>query len=452
MFRLVYNLIFPLVFVLAAPYYLWRIWKRGSVTRAFGERLGLYSPGLRARLAALDRPVWIHAVSVGEMMLAAVLVRELRAQCRDLDIVITTTTVTGRQVGQRLVDDHLVLLYNPADLWVTVSAAFRRIRPRLLVLMEQELWPNYVWQAADRGVPVWLLNARLSDRSYARFRQYKKLLRPVLSKLALVVAQDGEDARRLADAGFPAHAIFVAGSMKFDVAELAAADGDLAEKLRAQLGWRDDPVLLAGSTFAGEERIFLALFTELRKEFPALRLVLAPRHFERADEIENLCREFAVGVVRQSRLPQNAEPLPAAPDVLLSDLTGVLRSLYALGTVNFVGKSLCGRGGQNFIEAARAGRPVIVGPNTQNFARLAALFVRERALIRVRDEAELKATVGGLLANAADREQWGASARRVYQANLGAGKKSAAMLLQFLEQGRRCRHGAPRPGPASGRC
>ncbi|MDR1145184.1 MAG: hypothetical protein LBK71_03500 [Verrucomicrobiales bacterium] len=434
MLRLAYNLVFPFVLVLAAPYYLWRIWRRGNVTRAFGERLAIYSPSTRARLAALDRPVWLHAVSVGEMMLATVLARELRRQRPQLDLVITTTTVTGRRVGQRLADDHLVLLYNPADLWCTVSAAFRRIRPRLLVLLEQELWPNYIWQAADRQVPVWLLHARLSARSFARFKKFRRLLRPVLAKLALTVAQDEEDMARLADAGFPAHALFCAGSMKFDVAELAAADGDLAGPLRAQLGWQPaDRVLLAGSTFSGEERIFLELFAALKREFPDLRLVLAPRHVERADEIAALCRGFTVSVVRQSQLPPDGAPLTVTPDVLLADLTGVLRSLYALGTVNFVGKSLRGRGGQNFIEAARAGKPVIVGPHTQNFARLTELFVREQALIQVRDAAELRVTVSGLLADAADRERWGAAARRVYAENLGAGEKSAAMILQFLD-------------------
>ena len=430
MFRLVYNVIFPFIFVAASPYYLWRIWKRGSVTRAFGERLGIYSDELVSRLAALREPVWIHAVSVGEMMLASVLVRELREREKDLDIVITTTTVTGRQVGRKLVDEHLVLLYNPADLFFVVRRAFGAIRPRLLVLMEQEIWPNYVWEAANRGVPVWLLNARLSDRSFVRFKKFKKWLRPVLSKLSLIVAQDEVDVRRLAEAGFPAHAIFNAGSMKFDVALLAAVDGNLAEKLRAMLGWKkDDLVLLAGSTFAGEEKIFLELFLELKKEFAGLRLLLAPRHFERSGEIEELCRGLGVSVVRQSGL---SSPLASPPEVLLSDMTGVLRSLFELGTVNFVGKSLCGKGGQNFVEAARAGKPVVVGPNTQNFSRLAALFVAEKALIQVKDAAELKVVVSGLLADGAVCEKYGAAAKRVFEENLGAGKKSAGMILEFL--------------------
>ncbi|MDR2463783.1 MAG: hypothetical protein LBD30_08410 [Verrucomicrobiales bacterium] len=430
MIRLFYNIVFPFALALAAPYYLWRMWRRGRASRAFGERLGIYSDELAARLAALKNPVWIHAVSVGEMMLASVLARELRARRGDLDIVITTTTVTGREVGRRLEDEHLVLLYNPVDLWLTVSRAFKRICPCLLILMEQEIWPNYVWQAADRGVPVWLLNARLSDRSYGRFVKFKKMARPVLSRLSLIVAQNEEEVSRLVGAGFPAHAIFNAGSMKFDVAQLAVTDSGLAERLRARLGWRDaDRVVLAGSTFAGEERIFLELFAELKKTFPDLRLVLAPRHFERSGEIAELCREFNVSVARQSELTAT---LTVAPDVLLSDMTGVLRSLYELGTVNFVGKSLCGKGGQNFIEAARAGKPVVVGLNTQNFARLAALFVREGALIQVRDAAELRVTVSELLADAAVRERYGAAARRVFEKNLGAGRVSAGMIWQFL--------------------
>jgi 3-deoxy-D-manno-octulosonic-acid transferase len=433
MFRLIYNIVFPFVFVLASPYYLWRIWKRGSVTKAFGERLGIYSDELVSRLASLKQPVWIHAVSVGEMMLASVLVRELREKQPQLDIVITTTTVTGRQVGQKLVDEHLVLMYNPADLYFTVKRAFSVINPCLLILMEQEIWPNYVWEAANREVPVWLLNARLSDRSYARFRKFKKWLRPILGKLSLVVAQDEGDVQRLANAGFPAHAIFNAGSMKFDVALLASVDGDLAERLRVALGWQNNPVLLAGSTFAGEERIFLELFSDLKKQHPDLRLLLAPRHFERSGEVEELCREFGVSMLRQSKL-KLGEEVAASPEVLLSDMTGVLRSLFDLGTLNFVGKSLCGKGGQNFIEAARAGKPVIVGPNTQNFSRLAALFVRQQGLIQVKDAAELRVVVNDLLNSPVSCEKYGETAKRVFEENLGAGKKSAGMILQFLEK------------------
>lgn len=432
MFRYLYNIVFLAVFLVTCPYYICHMWRRGRLFQAFGERLGLYSSDVKQKLASLKDPVWIHAVSVGEMMLATVLVRELRRNRPDFPVVITTTTSTGRQVGEKLVDANLVLLYNPVDFYFFVAQAFRCIKPSILVLMEQEIWANYLWQAEKHNAPVWLLNARLSDRSWNRFRRFRWLTEPVLKKLSFVAAQDRPDVRRLADAGFPAHAIFYVGSMKFDVAELASFDAGLSGQIRKAANWKDDEmILLGGSTHPGEERVLLEIFSDLKKQYPGLRLLLAPRHVERTRSVAQLCAECGFLAVRRSRL--EPEKPPAAPiDVLLLDTTGELRSIYDLGTINFIGKSLVGKGGQNFIEAARAGRPVVVGPNMQNFSRLAEYFVRENALIQVKDRGELANIFTILLADAAKRRMAGQKAQDLFRENLGSGARSAEMILQYL--------------------
>ena len=432
MLRLFYNLAFLGGLLLTWPYFIYHMWRRGRLFNAFGERLGLYSRGVKAQLEDLKDPVWIHAVSVGEIMLAGVLVRELR-QCRPgQDIVITTTTATGRHVGERLVDEHLVLLYNPTDFYFAVRRAFRCIRPSILILMEQEIWPNYIWEAEKRKIPVWLLNARLSDRSWKRMRWFRSLTGPVLRKLSLVGVQARQDIPRLAEAGFPPHTLFYVGSMKFDVAELTSFDSGLGRKVRQAAGWGEDElILLAGSTHPGEERVILELFSDLKRRHPELRLLIAPRHVERTRGVEQLCTEAGYISVRRSRL--NLEEVAKAPvEVLLLDTTGELRSLYDLGTVNFIGKSLIGKGGQNFIEAARAGRPVVVGPNMQNFARLAEQFVREKALLQVQNRAELADAFRQLLDDPERRKQLGGRARDLFLENLGSGARSAEMIAQYL--------------------
>ncbi|MFH1066855.1 MAG: glycosyltransferase N-terminal domain-containing protein [bacterium] len=427
-YRFFYNILFVIGFVFTWPYYFRRMWRRGNVAQGFFERFGCYSKELRQKIASMNRPIWIHAVSVGEIKIAQVLIREIRALAPQQPVVISTTTQTGRQVGGKLVDAQTALIYTPIDFFCVTRRAFDLIRPSLLVLVESEIWPNMVWEAENRLVPVCLINARLSERSRRRYRRFSFWMEPILRKLAWIGVQHPDDLPRLADAGFQPHKLFQTGSLKFDVADLGNYDNELAVLLRQKLGWTaNDLVLLGGSTHPGEEELLLRTFQNLKKTAPSLKLILAPRHMERAAEVETVCNSWST--VRKSRLNGTGG---TSPDVLILDTTGELSSLYPMGDLIFIGKSLLGRGGQNFIEAARFGRPVIVGPHMENFANLAETFKKDGGIVQVANEEELLETMQALLVDEPRREQLSQRAAAIFQQNLGAGKTTARMILATL--------------------
>lgn len=436
LFLIFYNLFFVLVFCVVWPVYAQRMWKRGRFFEAFGERFGFYSDEIIQKLKKnQSSPVWIHAVSVGEMMIATALLRELRKRDPHQAIVLTTTTVTGRQVGEKLIDDNTTLIYYPIDFYFSAARAFRAIRPSILLLIEQEIWPNTIWRAYRKKVPVWIINARLSDRSAKRFAKFRRVTRPLLQKISLVTLQDENDRERLTRAGFSSHLLWSIGSMKFDVAELNANEKNLADELRLQLGWgKEDFVLLAGSTHSGEEEIFLRVFNRIKKEFPKIRLVLAPRHMERSGQVTRTIEEMDIPYVKRTDLLKEKESKVEGKDIsiLLLDTTGELSAVYELGSVNFIGKSLMGHGGQNFLEAARVGKPVVVGPHMENFRRLIEWFQQADALIQIEDEDSLFHEIKKL---SSDRERclrYGERAQKLYRENLGASKKTVQMLNQWL--------------------
>ncbi|MFQ3671894.1 MAG: glycosyltransferase N-terminal domain-containing protein [Verrucomicrobiia bacterium] len=430
--QLLYNVAFTVGFALTWPYFTWRLWRRGRFLEAFPERVAWYGKAVRGRLARLERPVWIHAVSVGEMMIARVLLAELRRLRPGQAAVVTTTTQTGRQVGASLEDERTVLMYNPTDFLWSVARAFEAIGPSMLVLVEQEIWPNYVWSAGRRGVPVWLVNARLSGRSYRRFRRFRAVTEPVLRGIEWVCLQDEGDRDRFAGIGFRSECLAVPGSMKFDVAEGGKFDPELAESVREALGWAEsDRVVLLGSSHPGEEALVLDMFHALRREFLELRLVLAPRHCERAGKVDGMAREAGWRVIRRSALGRVARPKEGW-EVMVLDTTGELSSLYSLGTVNVIGKSIVGRGGQNFIEAARSGRPVVVGPHMGNFESLVALFREGGGVVQVENPFELFQSLRELLGDPGEAARLGARARELYVANLGAGAAVAEMMAATL--------------------
>lgn len=432
--RILYNLVFIPGLLISWPYFFYRLWRRGNVMRAVYERFAFYRPETVASLKAMERPLWIHAVSVGEVGLAQVLLRELRKSCPDLPVVMTTTTQTGRQVAGPVEDARTVVLYTPLDLWPCVLRFLGLAKPSALVLMEGELWPNMIWESRARGIAVCIVNARLSARSHQRYKKLRWLARHLLGQLSWIAIQSEQDRERFSQAGYPPHKLFLTGSMKFDVAEAGQVDEALASGLRKRVGWSErDPVLMAASTHAGEEKMITEIYLRLRKNMPNLRLLLAPRHFERAGVVEKQCRECreagGLSLVRRSLLK---EPLSQCADVLLLDTTGELRSLLSMATVVFIGKSMLGRGGQNFIEAARFGRPVVAGPHMQNFEVLVRMFAASEAIVQVPGVEELERELRRLLEDGAGREALGQRAREVYGSHVGAGTRCADMVLQTL--------------------
>jgi 3-deoxy-D-manno-octulosonic-acid transferase len=435
--QVAYNVGIMTFFVVSGPFLLFRLWRRGKLLPQFGQRFGFYSREVRDRLAP-GADLWIHAVSVGEVTLARVLLSEMRADKPNLRAVVSTTTATGFNVAKtQLQDSHTVVIYNPIDFLWSTRSAFNRIRPRRLILVESEIWPNYLWCARRRKIPVYLVNARLSRRSEERYRRLRLLVRPVLQEVALVFAQDSTDVVRLGRAGFAPESIFNLGSLKYDVAALGVADDTDIATWWDRTGWNVSTlVLLGGSTHPGEEEVLARVYLRLRERWPALRLVLAPRHAERGGAIRDLCDRMGLRTVTRAQLAAATASLANghSPEVLVVNSTGELRSLYKRATLAFVGKSLRGQGGQNFIEAAPVGTPIVVGPNMQNFEVLTREFLRRDAIVQVTDEFELERTIEKLFASEKERRELGGRGREAFAANLGAARRTAQVILRSLEQ------------------
>jgi 3-deoxy-D-manno-octulosonic-acid transferase len=439
--QLGYNLLFFVIFAVGWPYFLYRLRKRGHVLADCWERLGIYPSGLRTRLKN-RADLWIHAVSVGEVMIAQAILRYLREANPALRVVISTTTATGRRLAKKLEDDQTTVVYNPVDFLWCVRQSLNWIRPKRLVLVESEIWPNLIWAAKRRSIPVYLVNARLSRRTERRYQRFAFFCQPVLQQIDLVFSQYESDIPRLANSGFSAHAIFNTGSIKYDVADTPSDSEKNIDSWWPRLGWpKNATVLLAASTHPGEEEIILRLFKDLRETHPDLRLVITPRHAERGPGILQLCDSFDIPAVLRSELENSgtfADKIPkngsgtAQAVALVVNTTGELKALYQKATLVFVGKSLRGQGGQNFIEATRLGVPTLIGPNMQNFPEQTRDFLERNAVIQVHDEFELAQQIRVLLADPSARQALGNRGLETFRRNLGAAQKTARALADSL--------------------
>jgi 3-deoxy-D-manno-octulosonic-acid transferase len=425
-----YNLLFTAGFALTWPYFTYLIWRRQPFWERLGERLGHYPKAVKDWLQRPDRPVWIHAVSVGEVLLARVLVRELRRHRPALRVFLTVGTPTGRRVAEPLLDDKTCLVYVPTDFYYSMMRAFRRVNPRALILVENEIWPNMLWRAKKMGIPVCLVNSRLSRRNRRLFRAARTFVRPVLQLFDWIGVQSEEDLGRFAIAGFPEDRLHLMGSMKYDVADLASDNPGKGREIRQRVGWdQGQIVLLGGSTHPGEELVLAELVRQLKGKHPKLRLMLVPRHVERKNEILQQLAGIGLSIGLRSNFEQEAGQ---DPDVLLVDSTGELRDLYPACELVFIGKTLTGKGGQNFLEAARHGRAILAGPHMENFQSLRREFLADLAMVVSSDAATLAQELDGLLASSAEREELGRRAQACFREHLGAGARHVEAMLKFL--------------------
>ena len=442
---LLYRLLFPFAFLLALPFYAARLLRRerGRKTLAkppgykigWGERFGRYSVELRTRLAGGPPPIWICSISVGETLLALKLARALRAREPALRIVLSVTTTTGYELLLReaATSAWLIPLYNPIDFRFSALAALRTVRPRALVLIEGGIWPNFLSTARSLGVPILLASARLSPRSERRWRGRPRMARAVWNLFDVVCVPEPGDIARFASIGVPADRLRHTGNIKFDNASGEAPSREPEFRvLAARLGFTGE-IIVAGSTWAPEEKALAEAVVELRHEWPTLRLIVVPRHVERADEI---IRALApLRVARRSRPADSASSsegsAPAEIDALLVDTTGELRDWYRLATVVFVGKTLPGIaevGGQNMGEPAALGLPVIFGPHTENFPALVEHLRANDAAVSIATASELTAALRALLADPARRTALGERARTVIAPHQGATARTVEIL------------------------
>lgn len=422
MTRLLYNLLFPFALLAILPRYLARMFRRGDYRRDFGQRFARYAPELRGQFKRGDW-LWVHAVSVGELLIALRVIRELHRRQPAWRFVVSSTTSTAHAHALAHREDWWVPVYTPVDFGPFVRRALDTVQPRTIVLTESEIWPNFVWTATARGIPVVLINARVSPRSASRYRRFAAFLRPVTSLLATVGLQEEEHATLWKHLGVPDARLEVTGSVKFDPADDGNPPRDFRPVLQAHGFAQDDPLLLAGSTHDGEEAILADALRALRKSFPSLRLLIAPRHVERTREIRAQLESAGLRVALR-----DAAPAGAPPDVLLINTTGELRDWYRCADVVFIGKSLAGIGGQNPVEAILAGKPVLFGPHMENFAALRDALLAHGGAVQVADALSVATAASRLLGDPGVRAKLVERAMQALRPHRDAVVRTAALV------------------------
>ncbi len=369
----------------------------------------------------------MHAVSVGEVAIALKLSAKLRELDPDFRCALTTTTTTGYAFAKREAPEWMLVLYNALDFWPIMRRAFAVLRPERIVLVEAEVWPNLAALAEARGIPLALVNARLSPRSERRFRKFRAFVRPIFRRLDLVCVQERGDPERWQAIGVRPETIHEVGSIKYDPSEAAPDSAGPRALLETAGIARTRPIVLGGSTHDGEEEILARAFLELRACLADAFLIIAPRHVERTTEIARMLDSLGLRWVRRSELA--GEAAAAGFDALLLDTTGELRAWYGVATVVFVGKSLTTTGGQNPVEPILAGRPVVFGPHMENFAVLSRTLVERRGAVQIAAAGELAGILEALLLDPARCAGLVHEAKAVLAAHHGATVRTAELLL-----------------------
>jgi len=432
MIWLIYNLLFPVLFVAMLPYFLFRMCRRGGYAKGFMQRLAVYDATLKARINERSR-VWIHAVSVGETYVALRFMEEWRQVQPEIAFVLTVNTSTAHTLAAKALNKVDVLLYFPVDFSFVMRSVLGMLNPRMLVLTECEFWPNLIRLSKAQGIPILLINGRMSDRSFKGYLRYRWLFTPLLRMVDHLCVQGPQDRERYLALGATPGRVQETGSAKYDVA--LNEPGDLAKATSILATARmipDDLILLGGSTWPGEEEVMLDYYAEAKSRYPHLKLVLVPRHAERRDEVVSLIERRGLKYVQRSKDVSNMSG--ELPGVLLVDTTGELKHLYMAATVIFIGKSLTQHGGQNIIEPAVCGRPVVVGPNMENFVDIVREFKAANALIQVSTVAELRQSLDQLLSDASLRKMLGDRAAALVAKNRG-GIKTTVTKAQALLSG-----------------
>ena len=427
----IYNLLFAAVYPFLLPGFLVRMLRRGGYAARMGDRFALYPDEVRAALARPGSPyVWIHAVSVGEVQVAGQLMREWRAAEPDVRFCFSTTSSTGWKMAEREVGPNDVLVYNPLDFPNFVKSALKTVRPRAIVLTESEIWPNFILRAKRMGIPLFLVNARVSDRSAPRYRIGRFFFADVLGAFSRIFAQSDLDKKRLVDAGAPDSVVDVTGSFKFDVARRNEAKERELERWvfgeKGRAAAEPCKILLGGSTWPGEDEVMLSAYRKLLDSKPSFKpiLVIAPRHFEKADAVEANIAAAGFSCVRRSRGDARS-----AHAVYLADTTGELMGLYGIADAVFVGKSLCEHGSQNMIEPCLCGKPTFVGPYTENFRPVMSDLLAADAIVQVADAAELEAK---MCASLSDDGGLGTRAKAAVESRRGVVARCVAAIRGVL--------------------
>jgi len=415
--------------LLSLPYWLYQVLRHGKYSRGFAERVGKVPARLKPdRPSSTARVIWIHAVSVGEVLAVSGLIAEMRRTFPQHRILVSTTTDTGQDLARKRFGEENVF-YFPMDFAFTIRPYVQALRPELVVLAETEFWPNFLRLVHASGARIAVVNARISDRSWPRYLRFQWALRRMLVHVDLFLAQTQADADRLQSIGAEPGHVQVTGNLKFDVT--LPSPPPIVESLRRVLAAEGaGPVLVCGSTVEDEEPPLLKAFENLRVGHPRAVMILAPRHPERFDTVAILLQQLGIPSSRRSLWA--GEKL--AGGVLLVDSIGELAALYALADVAFVGGSLVPRGGHNIIEPAQHGVAIVTGNHTENFRDIIALF-QSRDAVRIVGLSELPLTLMHLLDNDAERLALGRRAKETIRSQMGATSRTLEALESLLQDG-----------------
>jgi 3-deoxy-D-manno-octulosonic-acid transferase len=432
---LLYSVVTLMLLVALSPYFVYQALRHNKYLGSLRQRFG-YLP-VSFNLDG-DESIWVHAVSVGEVLAARPLISELRKRYPSLKVFLSTTTRSGQELARRSISDVDAVFYMPFDWTFTVRRTLKLVKPRLFVMVETEIWPNLLRECRRSKIKTVLVNGRISYRSFPRYRVIRPFFRRVLGDIDKFCVQGEESARRLVELGASAAKITVTGSLKFESLHATPTPGRGPERvLRFFRISPNRPVLVAGSTMKGEEEIVVRAFNRFRATASGNNalLVLAARHPERFADVERICRQEGLATIRRSELPIDAEP---RMDAVILDTIGELAQLYQIATAVFVGGSLVPSGGHNILEPAVFGKPIVFGPYMENFSEIAEAFVSNGAAVQVQSEREFDNAVLSLMNDPVRRARLGAAARALVDANRGARDKTLLAIAELLP---------PRDGP-----
>jgi 3-deoxy-D-manno-octulosonic-acid transferase len=424
-----YSILSLIVFAVVSPWFLYQALRHKKYVGSLRQRLGYLPIALN-----VDREpsIWIHAVSVGEVLTVKALVSELRERYPRLRLYLSTTTIAGQQVARKQIQQVDGTFYFPFDWTLTLRRTLDMVRPRLFMMMETEIWPNLLRECRKRGVKTLVINGRISARSYPRYRMVRPLFSRVLADIDRFCMQSDESARRIVDLGADPARVTVTGSLKFDSLQAPVPVSHGRPRELVLRCFRIAPsrvVVVAGSTMRPEDAAVLRAFARIRSISPGALLIIAPRQRERFGEVERLAAADGFSVARRSNLPIDSEP---RADVVVLDSFGELAQVYQLATVVFVGGSLADYGGHNILEPAIFGKPIVFGPHMHNFREIAETFLGSAAAVQVHSERELEDALRNLITDPARRAGLGAAARALVEANRGARDKTLEVIAELL--------------------
>jgi len=422
----VYSALLVVVLVVGAPYWLLRMATSGRYRAGLRGRLGLVPKDLQAAVAGRS-VIWLHAVSVGEVMAATRLIRELNESLPHSLVAVSTTTETGQKLAKEKLPDSPVF-YLPLDLKFPVRRYLRILRPQMLILMESELWPRLIAECAKDRIPVVVVNARISDRSFPRYMRLRRLWRPFLEMISLFLAQSAETADRLIKIGAPEKRVRVTGNLKYDVQ--TRTDNEMTRQIASLL--HGTTLIVAGSTLPEEEETLLAAWPAVSQAFPHAALLIAPRHTDRFPEVIQLIRKSGSPFLQCSELTQTAKPITGGT-ILFLDTIGDLASVYALASVAFVGGSLVPKGGHNPLEPAQFSVPVVMGPSFENFREIVGAMQKFDA-IRIVSKERLAETLIEILREKDNSQTLGERGRAVFQSQAGSTAQTAQAIVALLTE------------------